>query len=49
MIADVLGLASNAPRITYVCGSNTFVECISKGLLAAGLSAGTIRTERYGG
>jgi ferredoxin-NADP reductase len=49
MIADVLGLASNAPRLTYVCGSNTFVESISKGLLAAGLSAGTIRTERYGG
>lgn len=49
MIADVLGLASNAPRLTYVCGSSTFVESISKGLLAAGLPAGSIRTERYGG
>ena len=38
-----------APRLTFVCGSNPFVEAVSGHLLDLGLSAQTIRTERFGG
>lgn len=36
------------PRQSYVCGSNPFVEAATEALLAAGVPAATIRTERYG-
>jgi len=33
----------------FVCGSNRFVEAVTQHLLAAGLPASIIRTERFGG
>jgi ferredoxin-NADP reductase len=38
----------NATGTAYVCGSNGFVEAATELLLAAGVSAGSIRTERFG-
>ena len=38
-----------APALTYICGSNPFVETASSLALAAGLPFSSIRTERYGG
>lgn len=38
-----------SPRHAYLCGSNAFVSTVSDLLLDAGLSAGSIRTERFGG
>jgi ferredoxin-NADP reductase len=37
------------PRHVYVCGSNRFVEGVTRGLIDATLPAGIIRTERFGG
>jgi ferredoxin-NADP reductase len=37
------------PRHAYVCGSNRFVEGVTRGLPDSVLPAGIIRTERYGG
>lgn len=39
----------HTPHHTYVCGANRFVESVTQGLLASGLPAANIRTERYGG
>jgi ferredoxin-NADP reductase len=49
MIRDVLARAASHPRYVFVCGSNPFVESASQGLIDAGVAAGLIRTERYGG
>jgi ferredoxin-NADP reductase len=38
-----------APRLTFVCGSNAFVESVTGQLLDLDLSPETIRTERFGG
>jgi ferredoxin-NADP reductase len=38
-----------APRLTYVCGSNPFVEAVTNHLLDLAMSPDTIRTERFGG
>jgi ferredoxin-NADP reductase len=38
-----------APQLTFVCGSNGFVEAVTDYLLDLGLSPETIRTERFGG
>jgi ferredoxin-NADP reductase len=38
-----------APRLTYVCGSNAFVENITGLLVDLDLSPETIRAERFGG
>ena len=37
------------PRLTFVCGSNPFVEAVTGQLLDLGRSPETIRTERFGG
>ena len=37
------------PRLAYVCGSTGFVEATAEALVAAGVPAGQVRTERYGG
>lgn len=37
------------PQTVFVCGANPFVETATGLLLALGLDAATIRTERYGG
>ncbi|MBI1359788.1 MAG: oxidoreductase [Alphaproteobacteria bacterium] len=49
MAADVLARLPAAPVRAYVCGSNPFVEAAASALLASGLAADVIRTERYGG
>lgn len=36
-------------RHAFVCGANPFVEAVAQALLAAGVPAPAIRTERYGG
>lgn len=51
--ADVLDEALAAwgeqPRHVYVCGANAFVEASTSALVAAGMPAARIRTERFGG
>jgi ferredoxin-NADP reductase len=37
------------PQQVFICGSNPFVEAAAQGLIAAGIPASIIRTERYGG
>ncbi|MEJ8846295.1 FAD-binding oxidoreductase [Variovorax rhizosphaerae] len=48
-LAAVLAQWGHAARHVYVCGSNRFVEAATNGLLDAGVPAGAVRTERYGG
>jgi ferredoxin-NADP reductase len=48
MMADVLARVPEMPLLAFLCGSNAFVDAAAEALLAAGLSAETIRTERYG-
>lgn len=43
------GLGAPAEIQCYVCGSNGFVETATTAMLDAGLEAGQIRTERFGG
>jgi ferredoxin-NADP reductase len=38
-----------APRLTFVCGSNAFVEAVTGHLLDLDLNPEAIRTERFGG
>ena len=38
-----------APRLSFVCGSNKFVETVTGHLVNLGLNPGTIRAERFGG
>jgi ferredoxin-NADP reductase len=38
-----------APRLTFACGSNSFVEGVTGHLLDLGLDPSAIRTERFGG
>ncbi len=47
--ADALSRLPASPLRAFVCGSNAFVETASAGLVAGGLAASVIRTERYGG
>jgi ferredoxin-NADP reductase len=49
MLAEVLARLPSAPRHVFVCGTNAFVEAAADSAIAAGLSPGIIRTERYGG
>jgi ferredoxin-NADP reductase len=50
--ADILSVAltrlGRMPRLTFVCGSNPFVEAVTNLLLDMGLGQGNIRTERFG-
>jgi ferredoxin-NADP reductase len=46
---ETLAVFSMEPRHVYVCGSNAFVEAATRLLIDAGVPAGRIRTERYGG
>ncbi len=48
-IEAALALLREAPHLAYVCGSTGFVEAAASALVAAGLPAGQVRTERYGG
>jgi ferredoxin-NADP reductase len=49
MVSEFLARLPEAPRRTYVCGSNRFVEAATEAAISAGLPATAIRTERYGG
>ncbi len=49
MMIDLLARLPHAPAQVFVCGSNPFVEAAAQSLIAAGVSSGLIRTERYGG
>lgn len=48
MISDVLAKLPDRPALAYVCGANAFVGVAADGLIAAGVTAEKIRTERYG-
>ena len=47
MLAEVVGQFAQAPQ-AFVCGPTGFVETAANGLLAAGLPAARILTERFG-
>jgi ferredoxin-NADP reductase len=49
IIADVLGRFPAPPDVTFVCGANRFVGSVAELLVAQGLDAPSIRTERFGG
>jgi ferredoxin-NADP reductase len=49
MVSEAWGRMHPAPARVYLCGSNPFVEAASESLIAAGVSASSIRIERYGG
>ena len=49
LLEVTLAILPAAPRLTFVCGSNPFVEAVTGHLLDLGLSSQTIRTERFGG
>ncbi len=48
MLSAALTHLGARPGLTFVCGSNPFVEAVASGLLDLGLSPRTIRTERFG-
>ena len=48
-LKDLIAQWGQPPRHVFVCGSNRFVEGVTRGLADASLPAGMIRTERYGG
>ena len=49
-LKELIAQWGHTPRHVYVCGSNRFVEGVTRGLPDASLlAAGMIRTERYGG
>ena len=49
MLSEVLTRLSDVPKHVFVCGSNPFVEAATQGLIGAGVSPHSVRTERYGG
>lgn len=49
MLADALALLPASPAISFICGSNGFVNTAADALVGLGIPADTIRTERYGG
>jgi ferredoxin-NADP reductase len=49
MLAHLLAAWGHAPSLTFICGSNAFVNAASAAAVAAGVPAAQIRTERFGG
>ena len=49
IVREVLAMLPETPGQTFVCGANRFVGPVADLLLAQGLAANTIRTERFGG
>jgi ferredoxin-NADP reductase len=49
IVSSVLKRLPDWPKCVFVCGTNGFVNAAADGAQAAGVSAGIIRTERYGG
>jgi ferredoxin-NADP reductase len=48
-IGRVLAGLPGAPRTTFICGNNGFVETVATSAVELGLPAAAIRTERFGG
>jgi ferredoxin-NADP reductase len=48
MISQVLAKLPERPTVAYVCGANAFVSVAADALIAAGVEAERIKTERYG-
>ena len=48
MISAVLAKLPAPPALAYVCGANAFVSAAADALIAAGVAAERIKTERYG-
>lgn len=48
MMAEVSARFPAAPKHTFICGSNAFVNAAAAGAITAGVPASRIRTERYG-
>jgi ferredoxin-NADP reductase len=46
--ADLVAAAADGAMTAYVCGTNGFVESATRLLLGSGLTAPSIRTERFG-
>jgi ferredoxin-NADP reductase len=46
--AELVAAAASGAMTAYVCGSNGFVESATSLLLGSGLTAASIRTERFG-
>lgn len=49
MVDGVLAEWGHVPAITFICGSNAFVNAASDAAIASGIPAAQIRTERFGG
>jgi ferredoxin-NADP reductase len=49
MVAALLAEWGHVPAITFICGSNAFVNAASDAAIATGMPAARIRTERFGG
>lgn len=49
MLAEALALLPAPPAMSFICGSNGFVNTAADALVALGVRAETVRTERYGG
>jgi ferredoxin-NADP reductase len=49
IVSLVLERWGHQPALTFVCGSNAFVEAVTAPLIDLGVTASTIRTERFGG
>lgn len=49
LLIDALARLGAAPKLTFTCGSNPFVEAVTGHLQDLGLNPKTIRTERFGG
>lgn len=49
LLEDALSMLGDTPRLTFVCGSNPFVETVTGHLLDLNLEPQTVRTERFGG
>jgi len=48
-LRSILTKWGRAPAHVYVCGATAFVELVTKALVADGIPAERVRTERYGG
>jgi len=49
IIRELLTQMPAAPKEMFICGTNAFVNAAADGAVAAGIAAGLIHTERYGG
>ena len=48
-LRSILLAWGKSPALVYVCGATAFVEVVTRALVAEGIAAERVRTERYGG